>query len=86
MIFGPRWEQAKKDPGGAATAKLQTDMQRMKAQIEPILEQLMVDVIEDVPQAAKQRINVVMSDLNNRNNDLDRHLRELEKLAVPTAS
>ncbi len=86
LIFGPRWEQAKKDPGGAATAKLQTDMQRMKAQIEPILEQLMVDVIEDVPQAAKQRINVVMSDLNNRNNDLDRHLRELEKLAVPTAS
>ena len=86
LIFSPRWEQAKKDPAAEATGKLVTDMTRMQSQIKPVLDQLSVDIIEDVPQAAKDRIQDVMADLNNRNNDLSRRLKELEKLAVPTAS
>lgn len=86
LIFSPRWEQAKKDRGAEVISKLVTDMTRMQSQIKPVLDQLTVDIIEDVPQAAKDRIQDVMADLNNRNNDLTRRLAELEKLAVPTAS
>jgi hypothetical protein len=82
LTWGPRWVQTKATPTAEKKAKLLDDMAKMRAKIAPALSQLSVDVIDEVPEGAKQRIVDVMRDLNARDKDLDRRRDELEKLAA----
>ena len=84
LTFGPRWEQTKATPTAEKKAKLLDDLEKLKTKVDPIVGQLSVDVIDDVPEGAKQRIVDVMRDLNTRDKDAGRRLGDLEKLAVPT--
>jgi hypothetical protein len=82
LTWGPRWLQTKATPTAEKKAKLIEDMGKMKAKVAPVLGQLSVDVIDDVPDGVKQRIVDVMRDLNTRDKDVDRRRTDLEKLTV----
>jgi hypothetical protein len=84
LMYGARWVQVTKEPTPEKTDKMKADLAKMKVAIDPLLAQLSIDVIEQLPDGAKQRIADVMSNLNNRNNDIDRKLRDLDKVPVAT--
>ena len=84
LTYGPRWEQTKKTPTAEKKADLRGDMEKLKAKVDPVVAQLSVDVIDNIPEGVKQRMIDVMRLLHTRDNDLDRRLVELEKLPLVT--